>query len=227
MRSPSRWWSRFCVSSSQAPCLYRTEDLVQYGRDGAVHFIGQKDLQVKICGQCVELTEIEFYLHQSLLPFARQVVIDVNTYINSPEIIFGVVSSGRGASVRGIEKILGPTIASTPLRVLINPTQELSSNPRRRPEHICRYLSGKVVVDGGGPAGGPHGRCGLYDPGDLLTYLLVAPYLSYRPARRGIDLGDVTDIGHRPASIGSTVGGQSAVVLSRYWEPLPIVRDLG
>ncbi|RJE25704.1 Non-ribosomal peptide [Aspergillus sclerotialis] len=39
--------------------FYKTGDLAQYGDDGAVHLIGRKDLQVKIRGQRVELTEIE------------------------------------------------------------------------------------------------------------------------------------------------------------------------
>ncbi|KAJ5216558.1 uncharacterized protein N7498_002965 [Penicillium cinerascens] len=39
--------------------LYKTGDLVQYGADGAIHFRGRKDTQVKIRGQRVELGEIE------------------------------------------------------------------------------------------------------------------------------------------------------------------------
>jgi amino acid adenylation domain-containing protein/thioester reductase-like protein len=39
--------------------FYKTGDLAQYGDDGSVHLIGRKDLQVKIRGQRVELTEIE------------------------------------------------------------------------------------------------------------------------------------------------------------------------
>lgn len=39
--------------------FYKTGDLVQYGEDGVVHFIGRKDMQVKVRGQRIELTEIE------------------------------------------------------------------------------------------------------------------------------------------------------------------------
>lgn len=39
--------------------FYKTGDLARYGDDGRVHLIGRKDLQVKIRGQRVELTEIE------------------------------------------------------------------------------------------------------------------------------------------------------------------------
>ena len=42
--------------------FYKTGDLVRYGDDGRVHLIGRKDLQVKIRGQRVELTEIEAHM---------------------------------------------------------------------------------------------------------------------------------------------------------------------
>jgi amino acid adenylation domain-containing protein len=42
--------------------FYKTGDLVRYADDEQVHLIGRKDLQVKIRGQRVELTEIEAHL---------------------------------------------------------------------------------------------------------------------------------------------------------------------
>ncbi|KAJ5346304.1 hypothetical protein N7541_008786 [Penicillium brevicompactum] len=42
--------------------FYKTGDLARYGDDGRVHLIGRKDLQVKIRGQRVELTEIEAHM---------------------------------------------------------------------------------------------------------------------------------------------------------------------
>lgn len=52
------WASRNGVSRR----FYKTGDLVRYADDGQVHLIGRKDLQVKIRGQRVELTEIEAHL---------------------------------------------------------------------------------------------------------------------------------------------------------------------
>ncbi|KAI1478853.1 lysergyl peptide synthetase 1 [Daldinia eschscholtzii] len=74
---PPPWLSRFRESSSRPMRLYRTGDLVQYGCNGAVHFIGRKDLQVKIRGQRIELGEIEFHLQTYLSSIARKVVVDV------------------------------------------------------------------------------------------------------------------------------------------------------
>ena len=42
--------------------IYRTGDLVSYGPDGSIHYIGRKDNQVKLAGQRMELGEIEHHL---------------------------------------------------------------------------------------------------------------------------------------------------------------------
>ncbi|QLI69376.1 D-lysergyl-peptide-synthetase subunit 3 [Metarhizium brunneum] len=60
--SPPRWLTRFRGEASPDARLYRTGDLVRYGFNGAVHYIGRKDFQIKIRGQRVELGEIESQL---------------------------------------------------------------------------------------------------------------------------------------------------------------------
>jgi amino acid adenylation domain-containing protein len=56
--------------------LYRTGDLVQYCFDGSVHFLGRQDSQVKINGQRVELSEIEYYL-KKIYPQNAQLAVDI------------------------------------------------------------------------------------------------------------------------------------------------------
>ncbi|KAJ5354279.1 non-ribosomal peptide synthetase [Penicillium brevicompactum] len=46
--------------------LYKTGDLVRYRSNGTLVYIGRKDAQVKIRGQRVELSEVEFHLSQIL-----------------------------------------------------------------------------------------------------------------------------------------------------------------
>ncbi|PQE30595.1 nonribosomal peptide synthase protein [Rutstroemia sp. NJR-2017a WRK4] len=48
----------------------------------------------------------------------------ISWYLDSPDITFGAVVSGRQASVPGIEDIAGPTIATVPLRIQVQGTVE-------------------------------------------------------------------------------------------------------
>lgn len=107
IRSPPRWLSRFRTSPSPATRLYRTGDLVQYGCNGAVQFIGRKDLQVKVHGQRVELAEIEFHLHRALLPFASKVVVEAVALTNGTTVLAFIMSTKHQDSEKGTD-IFGP-----------------------------------------------------------------------------------------------------------------------
>lgn len=58
--------------------LYRTGDLVRYDPDGdrGFIFIGRRDTQVKLRGQRIELSEIEYHV-KSLLPSGAEVAADI------------------------------------------------------------------------------------------------------------------------------------------------------
>jgi amino acid adenylation domain-containing protein len=57
--------------------LYKTGDLVQYGADGTLLYVGRKDTQVKVRGQRLELEGVEHHILQSLAPEAQHVVAEV------------------------------------------------------------------------------------------------------------------------------------------------------
>lgn len=46
----------------------------------------------------------------------------ISWYVDSPDVTFGAVVSGRQAPVPGIEDVAGPTIATVPLRILVRGT---------------------------------------------------------------------------------------------------------
>lgn len=52
----------WAASGSARRRFYKSGDLVRYGSDGSIHFIGRKDTQVKIRGNRVEIDEIEHHL---------------------------------------------------------------------------------------------------------------------------------------------------------------------
>jgi amino acid adenylation domain-containing protein len=54
---------------------YRTGDLVHYGPDGSIHYIGRKDNQIKLAGQRIEIGEIEHHLQAD--DNIRQVVVQL------------------------------------------------------------------------------------------------------------------------------------------------------
>ncbi|KAF8865399.1 acetyl-CoA synthetase-like protein [Acephala macrosclerotiorum] len=45
--------------------LYKTGDLVRYNADGTISYLGRKDTQIKLRGQRIELSEIEFWVLDS------------------------------------------------------------------------------------------------------------------------------------------------------------------
>ncbi|KAK5624973.1 hypothetical protein RRF57_000689 [Xylaria bambusicola] len=56
--------------------IYKTGDLVRYTNNGAIQFIGRKDLQVKLRGNRIELGEVETHLRASF-PGIRDAVAEI------------------------------------------------------------------------------------------------------------------------------------------------------
>ena len=67
------WNPGFCTTPSR---MYKTGDLVCHNPDGTLVYLGGKDRQVKINGQRVELSDIEYHV-QSNLAIATQVAVDL------------------------------------------------------------------------------------------------------------------------------------------------------
>lgn len=54
---------------------YRTGDLVKYMSDGSLRYLGRKDDQIELAGQCIEIGEIEHHLQADST--IRQAIVDI------------------------------------------------------------------------------------------------------------------------------------------------------
>jgi non-ribosomal peptide synthetase component F len=82
--------------------LYKTGDLLRYNSDGSLQFLGRKDGMVKLRGQRIELTEVEYHIRANLCHpglcggLAAEIITPRN---GSPILaVFIALASGRAAS---------------------------------------------------------------------------------------------------------------------------------
>ncbi|KAK2798994.1 NRPS [Emmonsiellopsis sp. PD_5] len=64
----------------------------------------------------------------------------ISSYTESSDVVFGVTVSGRNALVRGIHDLIGPTIATFPLRTVLQPDSELHEELKRMQDHTTRLI---------------------------------------------------------------------------------------
>ncbi|KAK0103343.1 hypothetical protein ONS95_005369 [Cadophora gregata] len=69
-------WSKSQAEAPQSRRFYKTGDIAYFNPDGSVQLLGRADKQVKIRGQRVELSEIEYQIHQQL-PQGSEVTVDI------------------------------------------------------------------------------------------------------------------------------------------------------
>lgn len=76
--------------------LYKTGDLVQYGPQGSLQYVGRKDLQVKLRGQRIELGEVEHHV-RNVFPGAADAVVDTVNLVDGwmePRLVAWVKTEG-------------------------------------------------------------------------------------------------------------------------------------
>lgn len=88
-------WLRPTRPSSR---LYKTGDLVRYGSDGTIHYLGRKDTQVKVNGQRVELAEIELRLRAAAEPSDVTITVELlkRQHLREGDLLVAFVHVGGG-----------------------------------------------------------------------------------------------------------------------------------
>ncbi|PGH02491.1 hypothetical protein GX51_04659 [Blastomyces parvus] len=61
-------------------------------------------------------------------------------YMETKDVVFGVTVAGRGAPVPGIYQMTGPTIATFPLRTILNPVLSIEETLREMQEHATKLI---------------------------------------------------------------------------------------
>lgn len=110
---PAPAWLRALRSKGHGPRprewshVYRTGDIVKYSSsgDGSLVYLYRKDQQVKLHGQRLELTEVEFCLRQSS-PDVRDAIVDLARPDNSTPLLVAFVQP-RGGSELSTADTLG------------------------------------------------------------------------------------------------------------------------
>ncbi|KAI1349481.1 peptide synthetase [Xylaria sp. FL0043] len=87
--------------------LYKTGDLVRYDTDGTILFIGRADQQVKLRGQRIELTEIEYNMRDKLPPGTRIAIEVIKPGGSSGEPTLVAFIAERAGLVSESEALLG------------------------------------------------------------------------------------------------------------------------
>ncbi|RJE18795.1 nonribosomal peptide synthase [Aspergillus sclerotialis] len=89
--------------------MYKTGDLVRYNEDGSLQYLGRKDTQVKVRGQRVELTEVEYHV-RDCFQGSRHVVAEVIQFRDwSPKLVVFVCGCDHAESYSGsLEELFIP-----------------------------------------------------------------------------------------------------------------------
>jgi len=129
--------------------LYKTGDLVRYGKDGRLTFLGRRDSQVKIRGQRVELAEVEHFV-RSYVPEVEQVTAEViipQGENSSPTLVAFIEMKNSRGSIK--TENCGPTILHIDADAGANLVEHLPRHMRpsayiSMPEGLPLTATGKV-----------------------------------------------------------------------------------
>jgi amino acid adenylation domain-containing protein len=93
VENPEFFETAFEASQGTARRLYKSGDLVRLFPDGSLDYLGRKDLQIKLRGQRIELSEVEYHL-QKVLGKECACIVDV-LEVDSGPILAAFIENGQ------------------------------------------------------------------------------------------------------------------------------------
>nr|ARJ54907.1 nonribosomal peptide synthetase 1 [Curvularia lunata] len=97
--------------------LYKTGDLVYYDADGNLVYVGRKDSQVKVRGQRVELSEIEYQLHECM-PEVKRMAVEVISPAGDKDKAMVAVFLELNEEARGIQLVSTSSESNSTVRLV-------------------------------------------------------------------------------------------------------------
>lgn len=89
--------------------------------------------------QVVRLKTLPGFTNATVLQLAWTLMI--SQYSDSTDVLFGLVLSGRNASMEGIESVTGPTITTVPMRFRVNSSNSVGDELQRLQEQMAAMAS--------------------------------------------------------------------------------------
>ncbi|PVH81870.1 nonribosomal peptide synthase [Cadophora sp. DSE1049] len=112
--------------------MYRTGDLVKYTANGQLIFCGRRDMQTKIRGQRIELSEVEYHLREDVS--IRHVLASV------PKAGF---CKGRLVVALSLQEGLAPTTATGDFRLVVHEGADFSLAAIK--DRLCAHLPAYMI----------------------------------------------------------------------------------
>ncbi|GIJ84908.1 nonribosomal peptide synthase [Aspergillus pseudoviridinutans] len=104
LSQPPRWLESFGPTPSRSR-FYKTGDLARYGPAGALLFEGRKDTQIKLRGQRIELSEIEYRLHRALSDQVAVAVELAHPKGSTAPVLAAFITWGQGIDLQKVQNL--------------------------------------------------------------------------------------------------------------------------
>ncbi|KAL8417423.1 hypothetical protein RB596_007520 [Gaeumannomyces avenae] len=121
----------FQVSTQQAAAEYWKEELTDSSEAAAFPLLPYPEHGLDTSSSMTQTVQLERATRNDGITMATKLKlawsVTASLHSGTNHVVFGVTTSGRGAPILGIDRIVGPAIATTPMVVRLEPSQALAA----------------------------------------------------------------------------------------------------